>query len=96
MSWDFDDNFVAGEYVARTDGRCDDLILRKDHSFVQEKWFGDRFSQHASGTWSRFGEGGVGFSSSFLGSSAEAVLKDNVYGMLDNTFGVSHTDDPAD
>ena len=89
QAWNFSDRFVAGTYVAKNTpiGSCNLIELKSDHSFKQQLWMGDRVALPAVGTWSRFGEAGVAFSKSFLGSNPDEVAKDNVYGMLDNTFG---------
>ena len=97
QSWNFNDPFVAGEYVSKSNGICNNVRLNKDHTFAQELWHGDRSAQSAEGTWRRFGEGGIAFSKSFLGASPQAVTSDNVYGMLDNTLGYhTLTIDPQD
>jgi hypothetical protein len=87
MSWDFSDKFVAGRYVAKASGERNVLVLRSDHSFTQEVWKGDRTTLNASGSWRRFGEAGIAFSTNFLGASPVAVNDNNVYAMLDNNFG---------
>ena len=87
MSWDFEDTFVSGSYVERSAGECNSLILNSDHSFRQEFSQGDLATIKATGKWSRFGEAGVAFSTTFLGASPEAITGNNVYGTLDNTFG---------
>ena len=86
-SWDFNDPFVAGEYISETAGACNVLTLNMDHSFDQQLWQGDRSATHSTGSWRRFGEAGIAFSTTFLGAAPDSIAKDNVYGMLDNTFG---------
>ena len=85
--WNFDDRYVAGEYVAKSQGERNVLVLNGDHSFSQEVWKGDRTTLHANGTWRRLGEGGVAFSNNFIGAPADAKASDTVYATLDNTFG---------
>jgi hypothetical protein len=94
-SWNFEDRFVVGEYVAKTEGECNVLELNSDHTFNQKVSKGDRLTVPAAGTWRRFGEAGVAFSNSFIGATPDAFTNNNVYAMLDNTFGFhSLTVDP--
>ena len=94
QAWNFSDRFVAGTYVAKNTpiGSCNLIELKSDHSFKQQLWMGDRVALPAVGTWSRFGEAGVAFSKSFLGSNPDEVAKDNVYGMFRQHVRISHTD----
>jgi hypothetical protein len=61
--------------------------MKQDHTFEQEITAADGRSNRITGSWRRFGEAGVAFSNNFLDAPATAKSKDNVYGMLDNTFG---------
>ncbi len=56
---------LSGTYSFASNGESATLVLKSDHSFQQE------LSNHgkverATGTWRRFGEGGVAFSKEFL------------------------------
>jgi hypothetical protein len=85
--WNFNDPFVAGEYVAKATGECNVLVLNHDHTFDQKLLRGGRAANTAVGKWYRFGEAGVAFSNSFIGAAPKTIAENNVYGMLDNTFG---------
>ena len=86
MGWDFSDWKVAGKYVSDSSTGHNSIRLKPDHSFEQEMTV-DGQTKHASGSWRRFGQAGVAFSNSFLGASPAAIADNNVYGMLDSTFG---------
>jgi hypothetical protein len=92
QSWNFDDRFVAGEYVAENSGECNGLVLNSDHSFSEEVWKDDRSTTPTTGNWRRFGQAGVALSKSFIGATPKAVANDNVYGMLDNHIRISYFD----
>jgi len=66
---------------------CNVAVLNRDHSFDQQLRDRGRAPIRATGTWRRFGEAGVAFSTTLLGATPDSVAKNNVYGMLDNTFG---------
>jgi hypothetical protein len=94
MGWDFSDWKVAGKYVSNSSNGRNSIQLKPDHTFEQE-WIANGQTKHASGSWRRFGEAGVAFSNSFLGASTAAAADNNVYGMLDSTFGfITLTLDP--
>jgi hypothetical protein len=88
MSWDFSDQFVAGKYIARSKGQRTILVLNSDHSFTKESSAEGTAAVHANGTWRRIGRGGIVFSQSFLRSSNTVTGGNEIYGTLDNTFGL--------
>jgi hypothetical protein len=56
---------IAGTYSYSGNGESSTLVLKVDQTFQQELNRGGT-SEHAQGTWHRYGEGGVDFSKEFL------------------------------
>ncbi len=87
QGWNFADQYLTGEYIARADGQCSTLTLNPDHQFLQRLWHGDRSTSLVTGTWHRNGEGGLAMSGSFAGATPEDKSKGLAYGMVISTFG---------
>jgi hypothetical protein len=59
-----DEVAVGTYYFAQASVACE-LVLKPDHTFVQELTYGGSAAR-AQGTWRRVGEGGISFSNAFL------------------------------
>jgi hypothetical protein len=87
QGWNFADQYLTGDYIARINGQCSTLTLNPDHQFDQHVWNGDRPSTSATGAWHRIGEGGLAMSGSFIGATPEDKSKNLAYGVFTSTFG---------
>jgi hypothetical protein len=56
---------LSGTYIFTGSGQSSTLVLKSDSTFQQELRHGN-VTDHATGTWRRFGEGGVVFAGGFL------------------------------
>jgi len=62
---DYGDGVAVGTYHLAQNGETSTLVLKPDHTFQQELR-GHGEVKRASGSWRRFGEGGIAFSKDFL------------------------------
>ena len=65
VATDYDYPMVAGSYAFHGSTESSTLLLKKDHSFVQERVRNGKMDK-AKGEWYRYGEGGIGFTAGFL------------------------------
>src|ERR1035437_5117692 len=72
---DYGDAAAAGTYHFSQGGVLCELVLKPDHTFVQEVNSAGSVA-HAVGTWRRVGEGGVSVSSTLLQIPGEEVEPD--------------------
>ena len=62
---DYTNNAIAGTYTYAGSGETSTLVLKRDQTFQQELNRGGA-SEHAQGTWRRYGESGIAFSKEFV------------------------------
>ena len=62
---DYTSNALAGTYTYAGNGETSTLVLKRDQTF-QQQLNRDGASEHAQGSWRRYGESGVAFSKEFL------------------------------
>lgn len=85
---DYGDSVTSGTYQLAQNGETSTLVLKPDHSFQQELTKLGKV-QRATGTWRRFGEGGVAFSREFLVVSGQEPGPDGTpYGEIRKDFGL--------
>lgn len=72
---DYTSNAIAGTYRYAGNGETSTLVLKRDQTFQQELNRGGT-SEHAQGTWHRFGESGVDFSKEFVPVAAVKAESD--------------------
>jgi hypothetical protein len=84
----YGDGVTSGTYNLAQNGETSILVLKPDHAFQQElRKLGK--VEHATGTWRRFGEGGVAFSKEFLTVSGQELGQDGTpYGEIHKRFGL--------
>jgi hypothetical protein len=84
----YDYGALAGTYVLQQDGESCTLHLRPDRTFSEELNRAGS-SQTVEGTWHRYGEAHVSFSSSFLKVTGEELNADGeAHGQFDKTLGL--------
>jgi hypothetical protein len=85
---DFGDTVATGAYRFDSDGVGCSLVLKADHTFVEEfKRAG--MTAHATGTWRRVGEGGISFSHGFLPLPGQEVEPDGTsFADIHKTLGL--------
>jgi len=85
---DYGDAVTSGTYQLVQHGETSMLVLSPDHTFHQNL---NRLGvvTHATGTWHRFGQGGIAFSREFLVLSGQEPGADGMtYGHIEKKFGV--------
>jgi hypothetical protein len=84
----YDYGVLAGTYVLSRDGETCTLHLKSDRSFTQDLVRSGKV-EHAQGTWHRFGEAHVEFSSEFLRVSGQELSPAGAaHGQFEKTFGI--------
>ena len=84
----YDYGALSGTYSLRVDEFTSTLVLKKDRSFQQQLVHAGK-TEHAQGSWSRIGEGGVLFSKEFIKMPAQEIKPDGeAYGTFKKRFGL--------
>ncbi len=88
LAADYGYGALAGVYVLKQNGETCVLHLRADRTFTEELTRAG-LSQTTTGTWYRYGEAHVSFSSSFLTVTGEELNADGeAHGQFDKTLGL--------
>ena len=88
LAANYDYSALAGTYIYLQNGEKCTLRLRADRSFTEELVH-DGKSRTATGTWHRYGEAHVSFSSNFLKVSGQELNSEGeAHGQFDRRLGL--------
>jgi hypothetical protein len=91
----YSDSAAIGTYQLTNEDESSTLILKSDHTFVQERIAAGK-TEHANGSWRRLGEGGLAFSREFLVVDGQEPGADGTrYGDLHKDFGLRVSIQPS-
>jgi hypothetical protein len=88
VALDYSDRAASGTYFLSQNDDTSTLVLKPDHTFQQELSQSGKLP-HASGTWRRFGQGGVAFSRDLLALSGQEIRGNGIaYAQMQKRLGL--------